>query len=109
MRQADLKLMTLDQLIDRFAEIGIAQDHALLYDEYKEFRRLFSQINDVDSELRRRGLSASLALLRLFDHSNMQVRLKAAKRSLGSRRRQPDRSSNPSANQIFSRKPARRV
>jgi hypothetical protein len=31
----------------------------------------------------RRGLAARLALLRLFDHQNMQVRLQAAKWSLG--------------------------
>ena len=40
-------------------------------------------MNDVDQELRRRGLEARLALLKLFDHPNMQVRLKAAKRTLG--------------------------
>ncbi|MGB6175502.1 MAG: DUF2019 domain-containing protein [Methylocella sp.] len=53
------------------------------YDELKKFNRLFSEMNDVDQELRRRGLDARLARLRLFDHQNMQVRLKAAKRSLG--------------------------
>jgi hypothetical protein len=40
-------------------------------------------MDDVDQELRRRGLKARLALLKLFDHSNMQVRLEAAKCSLG--------------------------
>ena len=83
MRQATLKSMTTEQLVDRFAEIGIAQDQALLYDEYKRFNRLFNQMNDVDQELRRRGLQARMALLRLFDHPNMQVRLEAAKWSLG--------------------------
>ncbi len=83
MRQADLKSITVDQLVDRFAEIGIAQDQALLYDEYKRFNRLFNQMNDVDQELRKRGLQARLALLRLFDHPNVQVRLEAAKWSLG--------------------------
>jgi hypothetical protein len=37
----------------------------------------------VDIELRARGLAARRALLRLFDHPNMQVRLQAAKWSLG--------------------------
>ncbi|HEV7911755.1 MAG TPA: DUF2019 domain-containing protein [Methylocella sp.] len=36
-----------------------------------------------EKELRRRGLEARLALLRLYDHPNIQVRLKAAKRTLG--------------------------
>ena len=78
-----LEGLTVDQLVDRFAEIGVAQDQALLYDDHKKFNRLYSQMNGVDQELRRRGLQARLALLRLFDHPNMQVRLKAAKRTLG--------------------------
>jgi hypothetical protein len=36
-----------------------------------------------EKELRRRGREARLALLRLYDHPNMQVRLNAAKRTLG--------------------------
>ena len=69
--------------MERFVAIGVAQDQALLYDEHKKFRRLYSEMNEVDQELRRRGRDARLALLRLFDHPNMQVRLKAAKRTLG--------------------------
>jgi len=49
---------------------------------HKKFNRLFSEVNDVDQELRRRGLEARLALTRIYDHPNMQVRLKAAKRTL---------------------------
>lgn len=82
-KHAGLKAMTVDQLVDRFAEIGVAQDQALLYDEHKKFNRLFSDMNEVDQELRRRGLETRLALTRLYDHPNMQVRLKAAKRTLG--------------------------
>lgn len=41
------------------------------------------QMHAVDIELRVRGLAARRALLRLFDHPNMQVRLQAAKWSLG--------------------------
>jgi hypothetical protein len=83
MKRVKLKSITVDQLVDRFAEIGVAQDEAELYGEHKKFRRLFNQMHDVDQELRRRGLQARLALLRLFDHPNMQVRLQAAKWSLG--------------------------
>ncbi len=60
-----LKDFTVDQLVDRFAEIGIAQDQALLYDEPQKFNRLFSEMNELDQELRRRGQHARLALLRL--------------------------------------------
>jgi hypothetical protein len=83
MKPVGLEKLTVDQLVEHFAEIGVAQDEALLYDEHKKFNRLFNQMNDVDQVLRRRGLQARLALLRLFDHPNMQVRLKAAKRTLG--------------------------
>jgi hypothetical protein len=51
--------------------------------EVGKFNRLFDQMHAVDIELRARGLAARLALLRLFDHPNMQVRLQAAKWSLG--------------------------
>lgn len=83
MKPVGLEKLTVDQLVERFAEIGVVQDQALLYDEHKKFNHLFNQMNDVDQELRRRGLEARLALLKLFDHPNMQVRLKAAKRTLG--------------------------
>ncbi|QBR70668.1 hypothetical protein CU048_04560 [Beijerinckiaceae bacterium] len=46
-----LDVLTIDQLVDRFAEIGIAQDQALLYDEYKKFKCLFGLMNEVDSAL----------------------------------------------------------
>jgi hypothetical protein len=37
----------------------------------------------VDEELRARGREARLALLTLYDHPNMQVRVKAAIKTLG--------------------------
>ena len=83
MRQSTLKSMTTEQLVDRFAEIGVAQDEALLYDEIGKFNQLFDQMHAVDDELRARGPESRRALLRLFDHQNMQVRLQAAKWSLG--------------------------
>ncbi|HEV7909773.1 MAG TPA: DUF2019 domain-containing protein [Methylocella sp.] len=70
-------------LVDRLAEIGVAQDQALLYDEIGKFNRLFDQMHAADIELRARGPAARLALLRLFDYQNMQVRLQAARWSLG--------------------------
>lgn len=83
MKQAKLDEMTIDELAERFAEIGIAQDQAELMGEIGKFNRLFDQMHAVDIELRARGPAARLALLRLFDYPNMQVRLQAAKRTLG--------------------------
>lgn len=82
MKNTKLGDMSIDQLIDRFAEIGIAQDDALWNGKYAKFNRLFESMNEVDVELRSRGLEARLALLRLYSHPNFQVRLKAAKRTL---------------------------
>lgn len=85
----DLRSMTIDQLVERFAAIGEAQQQALeAHEDWIDdkanvpFNKLFSQMNDVDLELRSRGREARLALQRLYDHPNIQVRLKAAKRSL---------------------------
>jgi len=83
MKQAKLEKMTTDQLVTRFAEIGIAQDQAELMGEIGKFNRLYRQMDATEKELRRRGREARPALLRLYDHPNMQVRLNAAKRTLG--------------------------
>lgn len=95
MTQTGLNTMSIDQLVDRFAEIAIAQEKAgddlviRLWDsngedtDTSEINRLFEQMNEVDNELRARGREARLALTRLYSHRNTQVRLKAAKRTLG--------------------------
>jgi len=83
MKPISLATMTVEQLIDRFAEIGIAQDQALFYDEHAKFIRLYGQMDAVDEELRARGRDARVALLDLYTHPNIQVRLKAAVRTLG--------------------------
>lgn len=83
MRRSDLTKLNIDELVERFAELGIAQDDALWESKYAEFNRLYSLMDDIDHELRARGLNARLALVRLYKHRNIQVRLKAAKRTLG--------------------------
>jgi Domain of unknown function (DUF2019) len=80
--QSNLKGKTIDQLLDRFIELCVAQDGALLKEDYALYNRLYCQMNGVDSELRSRGRLARLALLRLFEHPHVQVRLKAATRAL---------------------------
>ncbi|MGP0057846.1 MAG: DUF2019 domain-containing protein [Beijerinckiaceae bacterium] len=77
-----LEQMTNDELVARFAEICIAEDEALFHDQYAKFNRLFEKMSAVGHELQRRGREARLELSKLYDHPNMQVRLKAAKWSL---------------------------
>jgi len=74
----DLSDFTVDQLVDRYAEIGRAQYDALLNDQIPQFNQLFDCQIEIEEELRRRGVKARLALLRLYDHPNIQVRLNAA-------------------------------
>lgn len=71
--------MTIDQLVDHFAGNGVAQAEALLYDKTGEFNLQFEEMWAVHTELATRGPEARLALLRLYGHKNMQVRLQAAR------------------------------
>jgi hypothetical protein len=82
MKRVGLAAMTDDQLVDRFVEISLAQDKAILYDESSKFNRLFLQEMAVDQELKTRPGDRRRLLLRLFDHENAQVRLNAAKATL---------------------------
>jgi hypothetical protein len=71
MNQIKLSDMSTDQLLARFAEIGVAQDEALLDEDYVAFNSLYDQMNEVDRELRTRGQRARLELLRLYNHPNI--------------------------------------
>lgn len=70
------------QLVDRFVEISLAQDLALLRREISKFNRLFDQKMAVLNELKIRGGDQRRLLLQLFQHANAQVRLNAAKATL---------------------------
>ncbi len=95
MTQAILSALSTHQLVNRFAEIGIAQEKAIddltvqLWDsqgenqDTTEINRLFADMKAIDEELRVRGRDARLMLMTLFDHKNIQVRLSAAKLTLG--------------------------
>jgi hypothetical protein len=77
-----LQNLSVEELIDRFVEIGLAEDKAALYDEIAKFNRLYGQMQDVVQELRSRGGDQRQRLLALYEHPNLQVRLKAVKNSL---------------------------
>jgi len=82
MKSTRLTQLTVEHLVARFAEIGSAQDDALLYDEIAKFNRLYREKTSVLEELRSRDGDQRRALLRLYDHPNIQVRLNAAKATL---------------------------
>ncbi len=79
--------LTVDQLVDRFADLNVALDNALWdslgQSDYSKAKNLVYDIRDIDKELRARGQDARLALTQLYHHRNIQVRLMAAKLTLG--------------------------
>jgi hypothetical protein len=81
-KSANLQELSVEELVERFVAIGLAQEQADLYDDIGEFNRLFKKMQEVVQELRSRPGDARHALLSLYDHPNLQVRLKAVKNSL---------------------------
>lgn len=82
MKQPKLEDLTVDQLVERFTAITLDQDKALRTRNQKRFNRLFDEMEAVKQELKARDGDQRRALLRLYDHSNPQVRLKAVKATL---------------------------
>jgi hypothetical protein len=82
MKPESLKRLTVEELVELFEQIGVQQDEAILFDESDKYEELYLDLDEVDKEIRLRGLRARLDLLRLYEHPNMQVRLNAAKRTL---------------------------
>jgi ParB-like chromosome segregation protein Spo0J len=82
MNRSKLESMSIDQLVQRFVEIGIAQDDASLRENISQYNRLFDRMQDVVQELKRRDGDQRRALIALLEHPNFQVRLKAAMATL---------------------------
>jgi Domain of unknown function (DUF2019) len=82
MKQTRLENLTVDQLVERFTAITLDQDKALRTSNHAKFKRLFDEMEAVKGELKARDGDQRQALLRLYDHPNPQVRLKAVKATL---------------------------
>ncbi len=82
MTGATLKSMTAAQLVESFADMGVRQNNSLLCDDLSEFTSLYWQIDAIREELKSRPGDQRRALLMLFNHRDMQVRLNAAKATL---------------------------
>lgn len=78
MTRFNVKTMTVNELVDRFVAIALDQDQALFNDEIDTFNKLYSQMDAVRNELKSRPGDQRSALLPLYTHPNVQVRLKAA-------------------------------
>ena len=82
MKLPDLRRQTAPDLVDLFANIAVAQGDALFHDDIAKYNRLFDQKVSIVTELKSRPTDQRRALLVLFDHPNLQVRLTAAKATL---------------------------
>lgn len=78
MTRRSLSGVPTPELVELFAEIGVAQDQAILFEETAKFNRLFGKMSAVSDELRQRHGDQRAALTALYDHPNAQVRLQAA-------------------------------
>lgn len=78
MKRVSLEDMTVEQLVEQFTEIALAQDEALLMDEIGKYNRLYDQMDLLKRELKDRYGDGRSSLLALLKHKNAQVRLKAA-------------------------------
>ena len=74
--------MSVDELVQLFAENTREQDKALLVGQGAKYNRLFDRMKDIHDELRRRPGDQRRMLIQLFDFPNMHVRLQAAKLTL---------------------------
>lgn len=83
MKPRDLGASSVEQLVQRFTELALAQDNAELCGKISEVNRLFDKIEFIKGELRSCAGDQRRALMVLYDHPNAQVRLKAAKATLG--------------------------
>jgi hypothetical protein len=82
MNPQNLANMSLDQLVDLFAENAIEQDRVIFKEQVSKYKKVFGEMGAINAELKRRGPQGRLALTRLYTHPNMQVRLQAARSTL---------------------------
>lgn len=82
MRPVNLTDLTVAQLVERFAATEIEEDRAEQVDDRARLRRLRLHMFEIGKELKNRPGDQRRALLTLYDHPNMQVRLMAAKCTL---------------------------
>ena len=82
MRRVDLKKLSIEQLIERYVAIGLAEEEAVLYDDTPGYNQLFRKEQAVVDELQGRPGDQRSALLALYEHDNPWVRMSAVKNSL---------------------------
>jgi hypothetical protein len=82
MTKLKLDSATVDELVERFVDLCIAQDRELLRGDIARVNALSDDIEAIKQELKTLPGDKRRALIPLYRHENMQVRLKAAKATL---------------------------
>lgn len=81
-RPGRLKTLSVEQLVERFADLALGQYQAELHSEIAKQNRFIHQGWGVAEELKSRLEDQRRALVQLFKHPNAQVRLNAATEAL---------------------------
>jgi len=82
MKRVKLQNLSVEQLVQLFADLSVQQDMAMMAMLQGKINRLFWKIEAVENELKARPGDQRSALLSLYDHKNMQVRLTSARATL---------------------------
>lgn len=81
----NIKALSEDELLDQFVAFSIDQYEAIRYvQNTRKYNRLFDKLSEIVEELKARGEERFRSIERLLDHSNIQVRLNAARRLMAS-------------------------
>src|SRR5947209_20553374 len=80
--QTPLTVLSADELVQRFADLSAQHGDAIYHWETATANRIYPKIQAVADELKSREGDQRAQLLRLYDHPNIFVRLKAAKATL---------------------------
>lgn len=82
MKRVNLQELSVDDLVKRFEATQLAQFEAELYSDIAKQNRCVTEAMEITDELKRRPGDMRSALLHLYQHSNVQVRLMAARLTL---------------------------
>jgi hypothetical protein len=80
--KSNLIKMSVSDLVEKFSSLGVGQYEAELHSDVAQENKLLREMRAVTEELKNRSGDQRSALLALFDHPNIQVRLMAAKLTL---------------------------
>lgn len=82
MTRIDLKKLTLEQLLERYVAIGLAEEDEVLYGDASGYNKLFRKEQAVVDELQSRRGDQRRLLQTLYQHESSWVRISAVKNSL---------------------------